>query len=318
MSSMDKNLKIIVACGGVSSEREVSLKSGKSVYDALKRLDYPNVVLFDLKRDNMSQLLELEPDVVFIALHGKGGEDGTIQGMLELAGIPYTGPGVAASAVCMNKILTKRLLSNAGLPTAPFLAYCKEDIEGKYVEIEQMAKERIGYPMVLKSPCEGSSIGVVIIRSSDEFKHGIDEVFKYGDELLIEAFVQGVEITLPILGNDKVTVLPIIEITSEREFYDYTAKYTQGLCHHIIPACISSDEEATVIDVGKRAYKVLGCKGISRIDFIIDKIKGPMIIEVNTSPGMTNMSLFPDAARYAGMSYEHLIESILELGWSNR
>lgn len=315
---MNKELRIVVVCGGISSEREVSLRSGKSVFDALIRLGYNNTTLFDLRRDNMSQLLELKPDIVFIALHGKGGEDGTIQGMLELAGIPYTGPGVAASAVCMNKILTKRLLSNAGLPTAPFLTYCKEDVEGRHLEIEQMARECIGYPMVLKSPCEGSSIGVVIIRSSDEFIDGVDEVFKYGDELLIEAFVEGVEITLPILGNDKITVLPIIEITSERDFYDYKAKYTKGLCHHIIPACISSSEETAVVEYGKKAYKVLGCKGISRIDFIVDKVKGPMIIEVNTSPGMTSMSLFPDSALYAGISYERLIESILELGWSNR
>ncbi len=303
----------MVICGGISTEREVSLKSGKAIFDALVRKGYTNAELFDLNRNNIKNILEKKPDVVFLGLHGKGGEDGSIQGLLELAGIPYTGPGVATSAVCMDKILTKRVLANAGLPTAKFEVYRK----GECIDLEAVSNsliEKIGLPMVLKSPCQGSSIGVVLVKDEKSMIPAIEEVFKYGDHLLAEQFVDGPELTLPIMGNDELTVLPVIEITSEREFYDYTAKYTSGLCHHIIPATIDKTTEEEVIEIGKKAYKVLDCKVLSRIDFIVDKKNGPMIIEVNTLPGMTDMSLFPDAARYMGIAYDDLVEMLLKLG----
>ncbi len=310
---MDKNLRILVICGGMSTERDVSLRSGKAIYDALIRKGYQNAELFDLKRDNISEILDKKPDIAFLGLHGKGGEDGTIQGFLELAGIPYTGPGVATSAVCMDKILTKRVLANAGLPTAKFEVYRKEECTNLNAVIDALI-EKIGLPIVLKSPCQGSSIGVVLVKSKEAMKGAIDEVFKYGDHLLAEQFIDGPELTLPIMGNEELTVLPVIEITSEREFYDFTAKYTTGLCHHIIPANIDKRTQEEVIEYGKKAYKVLDCRCLSRIDFIVDKNDGPMIIEVNTLPGMTDMSLFPDAARYIGVSYDNLVEKILELG----
>ena len=314
---MDKNRKVLVICGGISTEREVSLRSGKAIYDALIRKGYINTELFDLNRNNISDILSKKPDMVFLALQGKGGEDGTIQGFLELAGIPYTGPGVAASAVCMDKILTKRVLAHAALPTAKFEVYHKEDCEDITKVVENLI-EKLGLPMVLKSPCQGSSIGVVIVKDREAMVPAIEEVFKYGDNLLAEQFVDGPELTLPIMGNDTLMVLPVIEITSEREFYDYTAKYTNGLCHHIIPANIDKRTEEEVIEYGKKAYKILGCKCLSRIDFIVDKKNGPMIIEVNTLPGMTDMSLFPDAARYIGIAYDDLVEMFLEYGFTAR
>jgi len=314
---MDNTLKVIVICGGISTEREVSLRSGKAIYDALIRKGYNNTELFDLKRDNISEILKKKPDIAFLGLHGKGGEDGCIQGFLELVGIPYTGPGVAASAVCMDKILTKRVLANAGLPTAKFEVYRKEECSDVNIVIDNLT-EKIGLPMVLKSPCQGSSIGVVIVKSKETMADAIAEVFKYGDHLLAEQFVDGPELTLPIMGNDELNVLPVIEITSEREFYDYTAKYTNGLCHHVIPANIDKTTEEQIIEFGKQAYKVLDCKVLSRIDFIVDKKDGPMIIEVNTLPGMTDMSLFPDAARYIGIGYDDLVEMFLEYGLSAR
>ena len=310
---MNKSIRILVICGGISTEREVSLRSGKAIYDALIRKGYNNAELFDLKRDNISEILEKKPDIAFLGLHGKGGEDGSIQGLLELAGIPYTGPGVATSAVCMDKILTKRVLANAGLPTAKFEVYRKEECTDLNSVIDNLV-DKIGLPMVLKSPCQGSSIGVVLVKSKEAMADAIAEVFKYGDHLLAEQFVDGPELTLPIMGNDELTVLPVIEITSEREFYDYTAKYTNGLCHHIIPANIDKTTEEQVIEYGKQAYKVLDCKCLSRIDFIVDKKNGPMIIEVNTLPGMTDMSLFPDAARYMGIGYDELVEKFLDYG----
>lgn len=312
---MDKALKILVICGGISTEREVSLRSGKAIYDALVRKGYKNTKFFDLKRDNIYKIIEIKPDIAFLGLHGKGGEDGCIQGFLELVGIPYTGPGVAASAVCMDKILTKRVLANAGLPTAKFEVYSKEECYDINTIIDNLI-EKIGLPMVLKSPSQGSSIGVVIVKSKENMENAIAEVFKYGSHLLAEQFMDGPELTLPIIGNDNLNVLPVIEITSEREFYDYTAKYTNGLCHHFIPVNIDKITERQIIEFGKRAYKVLGCKVLSRIDFIVDKKNGPMIIEVNTLPGMTDMSLFPDAARYIGIEYDDLVEMLLEYGFS--
>lgn len=314
---MDKSLKILVICGGFSTEREVSLRSGKAIYDALIRKGYSNAELFDLKRDNIAEILTKKPDIAFLGLHGKGGEDGSIQGLLELAGIPYTGPGVAASAVCMDKILTKRVLANAGLPTAKFEVFRKEECSD-ITTVANTLIEKLGLPMVLKSPCQGSSIGVVIVKDEESMLSAIEEVLKYGDTLLAEQFVDGPELTLPIMGNDELTVLPVIEITSEREFYDYTAKYTNGLCHHIIPANIDKKTEEEVVAIGEKAYKVLDCKCLSRIDFIVDKKDGPMIIEVNTLPGMTDMSLFPDAARYIGIAYDDLVEMFLQYGLTAR
>lgn len=314
---MDKELKIIVVCGGISTEREVSLRSGAAVFDALVGYGYKNVELFDLTEDNLSSLIAKKPDIAFLALHGKGGEDGCIQGALSLAGIAYTGPGVEASALCMNKILTKEVLRAYGLPTAKSCTLRRDECDDVKSVTERLIWE-IGLPMVLKSPCQGSSIGVVIVRDKQKIAEAIEEIFSYGDLMLVEEFLDGVELTLPIFGNSELVVLPDIEITSENEFYDYEAKYTKGLCHHIIPARISEQTRQAVRDMGTRAYRALGCRGLSRIDFIVDLKKGPHIIEVNTIPGMTEMSLFPDAAREAGISFGELVSRLIELGLEDR
>lgn len=311
---MNKNSKIIVVCGGISSERDVSLRSGKAIYEALLRKGYSQTEMYDLTRDNMTGILEKRPDMVFLGLHGKGGEDGTIQGMLEFAGIPYTGPGVSASAVCMDKILTKRVLVSAGLPTPSFTVRHR-GTDGSDEAIAQSLLEEMQLPMVLKSPCQGSSFGTNIVREATQMQEAITDVWRFGDTLMAEEYMNGVEITMPILGNDELTVLPLIEITYERSFNDYTTKYTSGLHSHIIPACIDKTTEQSILSLGQQAYKVLGCCGLSRVDFIVDHFKGPMIIEVNTLPGMTDISLFPDAARYMGMGYDDLVERILDLGY---
>ncbi|MCF0173736.1 MAG: D-alanine--D-alanine ligase [Bacteroidales bacterium] len=320
---MNKNIKIYVVCGGVSTEREVSLRSGDAVALALKEAGYTSVTLFDLTSENLSVLLEAKPDLAFITLHGKGGEDGCIQGALELSGIAYVGSGVLTSAVCMNKISTKRMLACGGLPTAPFCTLNKKDGLSTDETISHLISA-VGLPMVLKSPEQGSSIGVVIVHKQEDMAAAIKEVYSYGDELLAEKFLDGVELTLPILGTPGVPLgikgkmtdlhaLPIIEITSEREFYDYTAKYTQGLCHHIIPARISEDVAEKVREIGLKAYRLLGCRGFSRIDFIVDKKLGPMVIEANTIPGMTSMSLVPDAARADGIEFPQLVDMIVRM-----
>ncbi|MBO4265417.1 MAG: D-alanine--D-alanine ligase [Clostridia bacterium] len=310
---MNSDLKITVVYGGISSERDVSLKSGAAVANALKQYGYKNVELFDLTSGNISELLRKKPDVAYLALHGKGGEDGCIQGALELAGIAYTGPGVLSSAICMNKILTKRILKAENIPTAKYLEFNKNNIKSEK-DISKKIIEELGLPVVLKSPSQGSSIGVLIVHKAEQVEDGVCEIFKLGDELLAEEYLSGVEITLPIIGNEDIEILPDIEITSEREFYDYKAKYTSGLCHHIIPARISDEQRRLVREIGKQVYKKLNCCGLSRIDFIVDDKKGPMVIEVNTLPGMTEMSLVPDAASSAGISFGELTSRILQYG----
>lgn len=308
-----KDLNLVVVCGGISSEREVSLRSGSAVFDALQRGGYTNVTKFDLKQDNLRDLLALEPELVFLALHGKGGEDGCIQGMLTLAGIPFTGSTVEASATCMNKILTKEVLVHSGLPTPKFSVLYRDrsDVE----EASRSLLEEIGLPMVLKAPREGSSIGVRIVREREELADAISEVFTYDDVLLAEEFMEGMELTLPILGNHVPRSLPVVEITSENEFYDFEAKYTKGMCHHIIPARISEELQSTVERISLRAYQVLGCKGLARVDLMLDQEGAPKIIEVNTLPGMTEMSLFPDSARSVGISFEELVDQIVALAY---
>ena len=304
------NIKITVIYGGISSEREVSLRSGRAVYEALKRAGFTEVELFDLTRESIPKVCELNCELAFLALHGKGGEDGCIQGMLELLGIPYTGSDLLASACCMDKIRTKELLLQAGLPTPRYVRLTAEECSD-IGTTAGMLSEKIGLPMVLKAPCEGSSIGVYIAKSVEEAENCISEIFKLSRVLLCEEFADGVELTLPIIGNEEPISLPIIEITSENEFYDFESKYTQGMCRHIIPARISEQDMEAVAEIGKRAYVALGCSGLSRIDFILDKKRGPLVIEINNLPGMTEMSLFPDSARYAGISFEELTKKVV-------
>ncbi|MBQ2999598.1 MAG: D-alanine--D-alanine ligase [Clostridia bacterium] len=305
-----KDLNIVVIYGGVSSEREVSLRSGKAVFDALIRRGYHNATLFDLTEHNLAELFALPMDLAYLALHGWGGEDGRIQGVLDLMGVPYTGSSVEARAICMNKIRTKEILRVAGLPTPRFVT--KRSVEcSDLTETKTQLLQHIGLPMVIKSPSQGSSVGVYIIKKEEDLLPAIKEVFSLGDDLLAEEFVDGVELTLPILGNDDLTVLPVVEITSENEFYDYEAKYTEGMCHHIIPARISDVARERIAEVGSKAYRALGCRGLARVDFMLTQNDEPMIIEVNTLPGMTEMSLFPDSARSVGISFEELTEMIL-------
>ncbi len=316
MSRLNFDMHIMVVCGGTSTEREVSLRSGKAVYEGLCRFGYQHVTLFDLQADNVGDILKIKPDAVFLALHGKGGEDGSIQGMLELAGIPYTGSGITASAVCMDKIFAKRILDCMTLPTARYLVKTASEC----ADVEAVTEELIhtlGLPMVLKSPCQGSSIGVVIVRHREDMAAALKEVFLYGDRLLAEEFLSGTEITLSVFGNEELTVLPEVEITSEREFYDYKAKYTNGLCHHIIPARISEADRQRAREIGAAAYRAFGCRGYARVDMFVEEARGPMIVEINTLPGMTEMSLFPDAARAAGISFDQLVSKITELAFES-
>ena len=299
--------KVLVLMGGISTEREVSLRSGKAVADALKTKGY-DVYALDIQKENIGEIQKINPDVVFLALHGKYGEDGTIQGMLEWMGYPYTGPGVGASAICIDKILTKKILVNHNITTPKFMEFKHFD-----KDIKDIIKKNFSLPVVLKAACQGSSIGVSIVNDEKALEKEIEEILKYGDSLLVEEFINGTELTVPIIGNRNYRALPIIEITSENEFYDFESKYTEGMCQHIIPARIDDETYKTVEKAALSAYDALNCKGFSRVDVIIDESNKPYVIEVNTIPGMTSMSLFPDSARSAGIEFPELLDEIVKL-----
>jgi len=306
-----KEETVLVLMGGISTEREVSLNSGKSVSAALRRRGY-RVEELDLTRETLPRLLNTRADAVFIALHGLGGEDGSVQGILDWMGVPYTGPGVAASALCMDKITTKCVLCREGIPTPSFEIIASEDPRVAAGEAERAA-ERLGLPLVLKASRQGSSIGTVILPTREEIVPAVRELLSYGDRILAEEFLSGTELTVPILGSSELTVLPVIEIVSQGEFYDYKSKYEKGGSRHVIPARISPETEERVRAIATAAYRATGCRGHARVDVMLSASGEPFVIEINTSPGMTSTSLFPDAARAAGISFEELVGKLVEL-----
>jgi D-alanine-D-alanine ligase len=302
---------VLVLMGGLSEEREVSLRSGYGVYNAMQRLGY-KVNYLDLNRDNLESIREINPDVVFIALHGKYGEDGTVQGYLDILGIPYTGAGVECSAICMNKGTTKKLFRFEGIPTADFIIVNKHQYQKSQLDYAQIINQ-LGLPLVVKPATQGSSIGVYIVKDQEQLAPSIKEAFIYDDEVVIEKFIDGRQLTVSIVGNHELLVLPIIEITAANEFYDYESKYTPGMCEHIIPARISESLRAKVTEISEKAYTAMKCRGYARVDFMVDQDDNPYVLEINTIPGMTEMSLVPDAARAAGISYDELVDKIVRL-----
>lgn len=304
-------MKVMVLMGGTSTERDVSLRSGQAVSEALRSKGY-EVETLDLQPENLGDIPKAHPDVVYLALHGKNGEDGTIQGYLDLLNIPYTGPGLASSAICMNKILTKKLLAYEGLPTADFMTFKKSSFNCD-ASVAETIVERLGLPVVVKSASQGSSIGTYIVKSADKIMEAIEDAFKLDNEVIVEKFIDGIQMTVTIVGNDNPRVYPIIEITAENEFYDYESKYTPGMSNHIIPARISESLKKKVDTICEEAYKAAGCRGVSRIDVMADIDENPYILEINTIPGMTATSLVPDAARAIGQSFEELVDELVKL-----
>ncbi len=304
--------KILVVMGGTSSEREVSLRSGDAMLRALLEKGY-RAEGFVLNENNVAGILEKKPDCVVLALHGKGGEDGSIQGMLELAGIPYTGSKVASSSVCMDKILAKKILAYDGIRTADFLAVSPGDPFDPALLAETIVS-RLGLPTVVKAPCQGSSVGIEIIRKKEDLPASLERVYRYDGELLIEAFLPGKELTVPVIKKrEGVATLPVIEIVSENSFYDYESKYTAGMSHHIIPARISGEIRSEVEGMAVAAYRSLNCDGLVRVDFILGADEKPYLMEINTLPGMTGVSLVPDAARAVGIAFPDLVAQLVEL-----
>ncbi|RDV84086.1 D-alanine--D-alanine ligase [Ammonifex thiophilus] len=302
-------MRVAVLCGGNSAEREVSLRSGEAVYRALRERGW-EAVKIDVGPDIALRLSEVKPDVVFLALHGKGGEDGSIQGLLEVMGLPYTGPGILASALAMNKIATKRYLLSASLPTPDFIILDKEESPDEWL---RRVKEFRSFPVVVKAPTQGSSLGMSIVRREEELLPALMEAFRYDPVILVEEFIEGVEVTAAVLGNRKPVVLPLIEIVADKGVYDYEAKYTPGKSRHIIPPRLPEPWQEKIKELALATYRWLDCRGFSRIDFMVNRTGNPYILEVNTIPGLTEVSLFPDAARAAGMSFGELVEKLIYL-----
>ncbi|MDN5325820.1 MAG: D-alanine-D-alanine ligase [Moorella sp. (in: firmicutes)] len=305
-------MKIAVLMGGPSSEREISLKSGSAVAAALTGLGH-QVITIDLDREVVARLKDFAPDVVFNALHGKPGEDGSVQGLLEVLGLPYTGSRVLASAITMDKIMTKRILLQAGIPTPGFLAWTGAEYNTGKEEIKAAILKELGLPVVIKAPTQGSTIGTFIVREEGELEPAIAGALKYDQSFMAEAYLSGPEITAAVLGNRKPQVLPLIEIVSHTGFYDYQAKYTPGLSDHIIPPRLPDDVLAATASLAGRTYTLLGCRGFARVDFIVAGGREPQVIEVNSVPGMTATSLVPDAARAAGLEFPDLVQKIVDL-----
>jgi D-alanine-D-alanine ligase len=304
---MNRDLHVVVLKGGWSSEREVSLTSGAGVAEALRDRGWSNVTELDMERDVATRLAELKPDVVFNALHGTPGEDGTVQGMLDLMQVPYTHSGLETSVIAIDKELTKMVLVPHGIRMPA----------GKIVESESVYREDpLERPYVLKPVNEGSSVGVAIVTPDGNYGNPIGRdvpgPWHEFDELLAEPFVRGRELTVAVLNDE---ALAVTELKPKAGFYDYAAKYTDGLTEHVCPAAVPDDIAQTMLDMAAKAHRLLGCRGASRSDFRWDDERGQdgiFLLEVNTQPGMTPLSLVPEQAKVRGISYGELVERLIE------
>ena len=295
-------MKVAVLLGGRSAEREVSLKSGALVLAALRARGV-NAHAFDPMEKGLEDLIEGRFDRAFIALHGRFGEDGTVQGVLEWLGIPYTGSGVLASALAMDKLRTKLLWQACGIPTPA------HEMLDAHADFKAVAA-RLGMPLMVKPVNEGSSIGMSKVRAAD----GLDEAYalavNYDRDVMAERFIEGQELTAGIVGD---TALPLIRLETPRDFYDYQAKYVSDDTRYLIPCGLPPAREREIQDLCLKAFRAVGCRGWGRVDLMLDARGAPWLLEVNTAPGMTDHSLVPMAARAVGLSYEDLCVKILEL-----
>ncbi|MFI5303382.1 MAG: D-alanine--D-alanine ligase [Nitrospiria bacterium] len=294
--------KIGVLMGGDSAEAEVSIKTGSAILNVLLKNGY-RAVPIQMNR-SVCRTLEMESiEIVFNGLHGKGGEDGTIQGLLETLRIPYTGSGVLASALGMDKVASRKIFIFHRIPVPEFFLF-------NQTEKDKIRTDTVSFqlPWVIKPCREGSSVGVSIVEKQEEIQPAMSEAFRFDSEILIEPYIRGRELQVGILDD---SALGIIEIRTKRKFYDYTAKYVPGMSEHIFPAPLPADLEVKLKSIGLAAHRALGCKGYSRADFLIDKNDNPYLLEVNTLPGMTETSLLPEIARGVGITFDRLIERIL-------
>jgi D-alanine-D-alanine ligase len=300
-------VRVAVLYGGVSDERPVSLRSGQQVHEALDKAGFPNTLIDT--QDAPAALRALAGgsfDVAFLALHGKGGEDGTVQGVCETLGLPHTGSGVLASALAIDKARAKTMYAAAGLPCAPSVRLAN----GAPFDVREICAV-VGEHCVVKPIGDGSSVGMSIVHDPSELPAAVDVAAATGQDVLVERYVAGTEVTVAVLGNDDPQALPVIEIVPHAEFYDYHEKYAAQGADHVIPARLEPEVYERVQSFAVRAHRALGCRGLSRSDFIVDESGTPVILETNTIPGMTRTSLLPDAARHAGIDFPTLCARIV-------
>ena len=301
---IDTNAKIAVLMGGPSNEAEISRRSGKNIFKALQNLGYKNAELIEVDKNIAATLRTKNIEFVYNAMHGRFGEDGCIQGMLEVMGIPYTGCGVMASSVCMNKEYTKNILKEAGIPLIKSVLIKKgEDYKEKIKELK--------YPFMLKPVSEGSSIGMYKVNNPEEMVECFEKSAKYGQDVMVEEFIQGKGLTVGVLEDgDKMFATEIIEFRTKTEWYDYEAKYTAGMTEFIIPAELSEEMTKKVKQIAVDAFKACDCRGVSRVDFMVADDKA-YVLEINTSPGMTDLSDLPAQSNAMGIDYDTLVQIIL-------
>lgn len=300
--------KVAVLMGGMSSEREVSFRSGRAVSASLGELGY-RVVEIDATGDLALRLAREEPDLAFIALHGRGGEDGTVQGLLEIMGIPYTGPGIMASAVAMDKALAKELLRYHGIPVCRDRVVCRGEDP---VKAAREVEANLGFPLMVKPNSEGSSIGLTRVDSVDEIPPALEQVFRIDELAIVEQFIVGRMLTVGFIGPGPL-VLPVLEVSTNEGFYDYRAKYEPGLSSYHVPAELDPKTTESVLKVSIDTFRALRCEDLARVDVMLDQATGtPVVLELNTVPGMTGTSLLPKAAAAMGISFTGMVDMILE------
>ncbi len=302
--------KIAVLMGGRSLEREISLKSGERVAEALEDRGY-RVMRLDVDERLVENLRSERPALAYIALHGKYGEDGTVQELLEILGIPYTGPGVFASALGFDKALSKEIFRREGIPTPDFLTLSSGSFRemGAAGLLDEFI-EMLGLPIVVKPAGQGSALGIKIAHSADELPQALIGALSYDDKVVLERYIRGIEVAVSILGDRDPVALPVVEIEKAKEFFDFESMYTMGATSYHVPARLSDDLTSLVQRTAVTVHKALGCRDVSRVDIIIEE-GVPYVLELNTSPGMTETSLLPMAASAAGMSFGDLVEKLV-------
>ena len=300
---MKKKTKIVVLMGGKSSEHDISVISGNEVVKNLDKKKYLAIpVVISKEGKGFDRINKNKPDIVFIALHGKFGEDGTVQGMLELLGIPYTGSGVLASSIGMDKLMFRKLMHAEGITSPDYFVVNKNE------KVRKLFKP----PYFVKPFDGGSSVGVSIVKKGKELENALKLVFRYSETAIVEEFVEGLEVTCGVLGNDNPVALPVTEIHPIKgDFFDYKSKYNENGSEEITPARISKKMTEEVRGLAVKIHKLVGARGFSRVDFILQKGKTPIVLEINTIPGMTPMSLLPKAAAAAGITYPQLLDRII-------
>ena len=304
--------KIAVLMGGRSLEREVSLKSGLRVCEALEAKGY-DYVSFDVDENLVDNLVDVKPDVVYIALHGKYGEDGTVQGLLELLGLPYTGPGVYANIVSFDKVLAKEIMHRTGITTPRWLTMSAESFKemGAASALDK-AIEFLGLPIIVKPAGQGSALGIKIVHKAQDLPKALIGALSYDSKVVLEEYISGTEVAISILGNNPPEALPIVEIVTTKEFFDFEAMYRMGATEYFVPARLDKKMTDKLMKTSIDVHNALGCRDVSRVDLILDG-KTPYVLELNTSPGMTETSLLPMAASAAKLDFEDLVDRLIQM-----